>query len=138
MRSAEDIEAYMVRMGLKFDQVAEGTWLLSDEHEGIANIVVRHNPPVLVCRVKLMELPKGADLTGLFRLLLELNASEMISAAYGLEGNAVVVTDTLQVENLDFNEFQAAIEGLTMFIADHYPRLVPFLKLGAEKAEARL
>jgi hypothetical protein len=47
----------------------------------------------------------------------------MIAGAYGLEGNAVVITDTLQSENLDYNEFQASVDALTMAISQHYPLL---------------
>jgi hypothetical protein len=114
-------------MGLKYETLGEGTWVIHDEYEQIDNIVVRHEAPILLCRVKLMDLPtKGADLMGLYRMLLELNAREMLGAAYGIDGNAIVATETLQSENLDYNEFQAAIDGLSLCISDHYARLSRF------------
>ncbi|MEW5855002.1 MAG: YbjN domain-containing protein [Myxococcota bacterium] len=136
MRTNQDIEGYIIKMGLKYEEVGEGTWVIHDEQDKIDNIVVRHDAPVLVFRVKLMELPKHGELTGLFRTLLELNM-DMVSGAYGLEGNAIVATDTIQSENLDYNEFEASLDGLTMCITDHYPKLVKYVELngaGASKS----
>jgi hypothetical protein len=46
--------------------------------------------------------------------------------AYGLEGDKIVLTDALQLENLDFNEFQATIDDITLAVADHYSRLAKY------------
>lgn len=137
MRTHQDIENFMIQMGLKFELLSEGTWVIHDGEDQIDNIVVRHDPPILLCRVKLVDVPRGIDVTPLFRTLLELNASEMISGAYGLEGDAVVATDTLQSENLDYNEFQAAIDGLTLCIRDHYPRISKYVPKAASNGAAR-
>lgn len=137
MRTHQDIENFMIRMGVKFEHLSDGTWVIHDGEDNIDNIVVRHDPPILLCRVKLFDVPAGTDNSALFRMLLELNASEMISGAYGLEGDAVVATDTLQSENLDYNEFQAAIDGLTLCIRDHYARLSKFLPKAPSNGAAR-
>jgi hypothetical protein len=44
----------------------------------------------------------------------------MLHGAYGIEGEKVVAMATLQTENLDYNEFQAAVDSLSMAISDHY------------------
>jgi hypothetical protein len=80
---------------------------------------------MVVFRVKLMDLPTETN-TDLLRKLLELNATEMVAGAYGIEGKSVVCVDTLQAENLDFNEFQASIDALTLAITTHYPMLAKF------------
>lgn len=126
MRTVHDIEGFLITMGLKYEELREGMWVIHDEYDQIDNIVVSYNDPIVVFRVKLMDLPKNGNLVGLYRLLLELNANEMVSGAYGIEGNAIVATDTLQAENLDYNEFQAAVDGLTLCITDHYERLKKF------------
>jgi len=137
MRTNQDIENFMIRMDLKFEQLSEGTWVIHDAQDHIDNIVVRHDPPIVLCRVKLLDLPRGGDHSALFRTLLELNASEMISGAYGLEGDAVVATDTLQSENLDYNEFQSAIDGLMLCIQDHFHRIIKHVPNAAAGAAAR-
>src|SRR5437588_551160 len=58
--------------------------------------------------------------------LLALNATESGPCAFGIEGEAVVITDALQLENLDFNELQAVIDDISMAISKHYPALSKF------------
>ena len=84
--------------------------------------------PVLVFRVKLMEVPQqsGAHREELFRTLLELNATEMMHGAYGVEGDSVGICDALQLENLDFNEFAATIDDISLAVASHMGRLAKF------------
>ena len=49
------------------------------------------------------------------------------SGAYALEGQAIVITETLQTENLDANELQAAVDGLSLAISEHYQELRGYL-----------
>lgn len=121
------IEGYLVRSGITYDVLGEGLWVLHDEFDQIDNIVVTLAPPVVLFRVKLMDLPRDATARArLCEKLLELNASAMVAGAYAIEGGAVVAVETLQAENLDFNEFQAAVDGLTMAITEHYDVLRAF------------
>jgi hypothetical protein len=87
--------------------------------------VVKYQPPVLVCRVNVMDLPEK-NREELFQTLLALNATEMMHGAYGLEGGKIVISDALQLENLDFNELQATVDDITLAVADHYSRLAKF------------
>jgi len=121
------IEGYLVRAGVAYDVLGEGIWVLHDEIDNVDNIVVMLATPVVLFRVKLMELPKDATAqAALCKKLLELNASGMASGAYAIENGAVVAIETLQSENLDYNEFQAAIDGLTLAISEHYDELKQF------------
>ena len=118
------IEGYLVRSNIPYDTIGEGMWVVHDEVDQVDNIVITLAPPVVMFRVKLMELPENeAERAALCRKLLELNASSMIAGAYAIEGQAVVAVETLQSENLDINEFQAAIDGLTLAITEHYELL---------------
>ena len=126
MATPQDIEGYLIQMGVSYEELADQTWMIHDEYETIDNIVVRFNDPVVLFRVKLMDIPEGASQKELFEMLLRLNATDMIHGAYGLEGGAVVATDTLQAENLDFNEFQASVDSLQMAVASHLDELAAY------------
>jgi hypothetical protein len=128
MASVQDVEGYLIRLGVPFEQLGENTWVIHDEYEVVDNIVVTLNDPVVLFQVKLMEIPSDCDRLALFETLLRLNTNEMIHGAYGLQGEAVVATDTLQAENLDFNEFQASLDALSLCITDHYRKLARFHK----------
>jgi hypothetical protein len=127
MDSPELIDDYLIRSGLEFDTVDEGMWIIHDDIDHVDNIVVSYSPPIVVFRVKLMDSPRDPEARGaLFEQLLRLNATAMVSGAYALEDGAVIATETLQSENLDLNEFQAAIDGLTQAIVEHYDQLKSF------------
>jgi hypothetical protein len=123
-RTIEDFNSYLNQLDLPFEEVQPGMWVIHDEEDKVDNIFVTFSDPLVVFRVKIMDAPtnptKKAELC---EELLKINATEMIAGAYGLEGNSVVITDTLQSENLDYNEFQASVDALTMAISQHYPLL---------------
>ncbi len=84
-------------------------------------------PPVVILRVRVMELPESDPRRSeLFRQLLEYNARELVHGSYGLEGNHVVLTDTLELENLDFSEFEASFDSITLALASHLAALAPY------------
>ncbi|MBI1944585.1 MAG: hypothetical protein HYS27_02755 [Deltaproteobacteria bacterium] len=135
MKTGQDIEGYLIRMGVSYDELGADTWMIRDSEEHVENLVVTLNDPVVLFSVKLADIPEGCDRLHLYEELLRLNAAEMVHGAYGLDGNSVVATDTLQAENLDFNEFQASVDALNLSITAHYRRLAPFLTRGP-KAKA--
>jgi hypothetical protein len=128
MVTEQDIESYMIRMGVSYRELGRKTWVLRDSEDLVESLVVSLNDPVVLFQVKLSDIPTGCDRLGLYEELLRLNASEMLHGAYGITGNAIVATDTLQAENLDFNEFQASVDALNLAITSHYKRLWGFLR----------
>jgi hypothetical protein len=88
-------------------------------------IVLRLEPPVLVCRINVMDVPHQRK-EELFRTLLSLNVRDMLHGAYGLEEDKVILTDALELENLDFNEFQATVEDIALAVVSHHPLLAKF------------
>ena len=129
MKSKEEIESYLIQAGLPHEEIGDGMWV-TGRPEDSQRIVVKYQSPVLVCRVHVMDLPE-AKREELFKELLELNAREMMHGAYGLEGGKIVISDALQLENLDFNEFQATIDDITLAVADHYTRLAKYREANA-------
>jgi CesT_Tir_1 len=121
MATRDDIEHYIIQMDYPFESIESKMWVIHDT----ANVVVTYEPPLLLFRVKLMEIPKDRR-EDFFKLLLELNADHMIHGAYGLEGNNIVLIDTLQSEHLDFNEFQASLEALLLASTQDYQKLKSF------------
>ena len=124
MKSAEDIESYLLKLDLPHDEPRDGTWVVRGI-DGIENMIITLAGPVLVFRVKVMEVPRHQR-EELFRTLLELNATEMMHGAYGIEGDSVVISDALQIENLDYNEFAATVDDITLAVASHHSRLAKF------------
>jgi hypothetical protein len=121
MATRDEIEHYLIQTGHPHETIDNNTWVVRDA----ANIVISHAAPLVIFRAKLMDVPQRRR-EAFFRLLLELNASEMIHGAYGIENNSVVLIDTLQAEHLDLNEIQATLDALLLAMAQDYQKLKTF------------
>jgi hypothetical protein len=128
MVTREDVVNFLNRMELEFEEVDEGMWLAyPGGREGGTPVVISHAPPLLVFRMKVLDVPSdGEKCTQLYRRLLEANASDLVHAAYGLEQDDVILTESLEVENLDFNEFQATVDSFGMAMATQMESLATF------------
>jgi hypothetical protein len=128
MITREDLQSFVDRLdsGVQtVEEVEPGLWVVRTA-DG-AECVVHYSPPVVVLRVRVMEPPpSGERRADLFGRLLEWNASELVHGSYGLEGDHVVLTDTLELENLDFNEFQASYDSIMLALATHMTALAPY------------
>ena len=128
MITREDIQSFLDRLdagALAVNEVEPNLWIARTRED--AEVVVHYAPPVVILRVRVMELP-GSDprRSDLFRQLLEYNARELVHGSYGLEGNHVVLTDTLELENLDYSEFEASFDSITLALASHLGALAPY------------
>ena len=128
-RTHEDIDRYIMNSRIPYEQVGDTTWVLRDHTWEGAQIVVQHTDPLLVFRCKLFDVPKmdAAAEADLYRTLLRLNATEMLQGAYALENGSVVAVEVMQMQNLDENEFTAAIDSLTLAIVEHRDEVVALL-----------
>lgn len=126
MISREDFESFMIRMDLDFEEIGENLWIVDPDRTGRSSIVVSYSPPLVILRSGIREEPDNdADRLSLYRRLLELNATDLVHGAYGLEDGEVILSDALEVENLDFTEFQASVESLSLALTSHKDQLLP-------------
>jgi hypothetical protein len=128
MRGREDIEGFLERLDSGSTEVREvepGIWMVRTTAG--AEVLVHYAPPVVILRVAVMPLPADRSRQAqLCRDLLGYNARDLVHGAYGLEGERVVLVDTLELENLDFNEFEASFDSLTLALATHLGALAPY------------
>ena len=126
MKTKEDLESYLLRLEQEYEEVEPGMWLLQAATEG-ARLVLHYSPPLLLLRTKVMEVPaEDGRCVELYRRLLELNATDLVHGAYGIEEDDVILTDTLELENLDFNEVQASVDSIQVALASHFDTLSPY------------
>lgn len=123
MISREDLQSYLIRMDAEFEEVDDGMFLVHTDNNG-APIVVHHSDPLLLVRMKVMDLPDDSSgLAGLYETLLKLNASDVVHGAYGIEEGELILSDTLQLGNLDFEELQASLESVQLAASAHMSRI---------------
>ncbi len=119
------IERYLIDLKLTYREIGEGMWMVEDDGRGLEGVVVMRADPLAVIRVVVMPAPKEKRLE-LFTKLLELNAKDVLHGAYALEGDDVVLVDTLELETMDRGDFQAALDAIGLALVQHYPILSKF------------
>lgn len=136
MSTVEALESHMIKMGTPYEQVGENTWVLHADNAHRAPIAIKMEDPIVLFSIQLFQLVQAnEDKEGLFRRLLELN-SELLHTSYALQGNGVVLAGALQLESLDFNEFQAMVDDMSMALDNHYDKLSPWMASHAPDASA--
>ncbi len=127
MVTKDDIEGFLNRLnseGGSYSEVEPGLWVVRPSGELDFGVVVHYSPPVVVLRVKVMTLPSSPEaLATLSRRLLELNATDLVHGAYGIEEESIVMTEALELAHLDYEEFLAAYESITVALASHLREL---------------
>ena len=128
MVTREDIQSFIDRLEggtVESSELEPGLWRVRSQTG--ADVVVHYAPPVVLLRMRVMEPPASEDKrTALFRQLLEFNAKDLIHGSYGLEGEQVVLTDALELTNLDYTEFEASFDSMTLALASHLGALAPY------------
>ena len=123
MVTREDLESYIMRMDLEYQEVDPGMFLVQGRNSGLP-MVVHHADALLLIRMKVMDLPASANgRTELYRTLLELNASDVVHGAYGIEDGELIISDTLELETLDFHELRASMESMELAAMSHMERI---------------
>ena len=119
------IEQYLIDLKYGYEEVKPNIWLLNEADNDLGGMVIMYAEPLVVFQVQVMNAPEQ-NRQAFYKKLLELNASEMIHGAYGLEGEKVVITDSLQYETLDYDEFRASLDAISLALNQHYPILSVF------------
>ena len=130
MLTKDDVESFLVRLsatGGTYSEVEPGFWIVRPSPDSDLSVAVNYSPPVVLLRVDVMTLPKDKDATAtLTRRLLELNASDLLHGSYGIQDEQIVLTEALELSALDFEEFLASYESMTLALASHLRELGSF------------
>ncbi|WP_160067209.1 molecular chaperone Tir [Sphingobacterium bovisgrunnientis] len=105
----------------------EGFFLIENNFDGIKNLIVGVTPPIIIFEQHLFSL--HSDNLHIFKSLLIKNR-DIIHGAFALteDGKRVIFRYTLQLHNLDQNEFDAAINSLSLLLGEYKEQLIKFSK----------
>jgi hypothetical protein len=138
MVTREDLESFLIRMDLDYREVEPGMFLVRGRNSGLPT-VVHYADSVLLIRMKLMDMPSPEDgKIELYRALLELNASDVVHGAYGIEENELIISDTLELETLDFHELRASMESIELAAMSHMERIRSLAGMAPAGSEAKV
>ncbi len=122
MAGLNKIEDYLIALGVSYEEPTPGTWIVEDASRGIPKLFVSYADPVVIIRAQVMPAP-AKDREAFFAELLKLNYEGLLHGAYALEGDQVVLLDTLEYENMDKQEFEASLDAIGFALSEHYPLL---------------
>jgi hypothetical protein len=123
IRTSDDLEAQLGRLGRRYERTPDGTFIVSlgPNQPPAALLLV---PPVLVIQVAIGEAPKDLSAAApVYKKLLELNASALLHAAFGLENDQIVLAAALELDSLDLNELEAVLADIDVALGEHVPML---------------
>lgn len=123
------IESYISKLGysVSYQNEKEGIFLIESEADGIKNVIIGVAPPILIVEQFIFKLK--SDDKDIYKALLKKNR-DIIHGAFVLdeEGKKVIFRYTLQIENLDMNEFEGALNSLGLLLSEYYEQIIEFSK----------
>ncbi len=116
----EQIKEYLTDMEMIItkEDKEEELVIVEDEENGIKNLVIDCEEPIVVLEQVIMKANQDSDL--FFKRLLQINRN-LVHGAFVLDEEARVILfrDTLQLENLDRNELEGSIQALSLALTEY-------------------
>jgi len=129
MKKFDLVKQYLLDLEIPIieEDAAEELVVVDDEENGVKNMVIDCEEPILVIEQVIMKVPDSPN--NLYKRLLQMNR-ELVHGAFVLDDSAEVILfrDTLQLENLDLNELEASIHALSLALSEYGDELLSFHK----------
>lgn len=124
------VEKYIIDLNFNIlhKNEKDGILIIENDADGIKNLIIGVSPPVIILEQYLFSIKE--DNMNVFKSLLIKNR-DIIHGGFALteDGNKVIFRYTLQLHNLDQNEFEAAINSLSLLLSEYHMQLIEFSKL---------
>ncbi len=100
--------------------------VVENEDEGIKNMIVDCEEPIVIIEQLIMKIRPDTS-ADFFKRLLKMNR-ELVHGAFVLDesGEMLLFRDTLQIENLDFNELEGSIKSLSLAMSEYGGELLEY------------
>ena len=123
----QKIKGYLVDLDyvIKVEDEENGIFVIEREEEGIYNLILDCEDPILIMEQFLFEVKN--ETPDLYKSLLIKNR-DIVHGAFVLDNNKVSFRDTLQIENLDRNEIEGSINSLSLLMTEYNRELIAFSK----------
>ena len=124
----EKVKGYLLDLGMTITREIEAEELVvvDDEENAIKTLFIDCEAPVVILEQLIGEVPENPG--DLFMRLLQMN-NTLAHGAFVLDESAsrIFYRDTLELANLDANELQGSIYGLSLAMAEHGAELLGYL-----------
>ena len=99
----------------------EGIFVVSDPSNGIYNLVIDLEEPIIIFEQLIVRLSDSASSDPeVLREFLQMNR-KLVHGAFTMDedGKKIVYRDTLQIAGMDLNELEGSINALSLGLAEH-------------------
>jgi hypothetical protein len=130
MNNIETIEDFALRLNCKilYKNEQSGILKIDNQADGIHNLILGVAPPILIMEQLLFTFRD--DNLDMFKKMLQKNRDTIHGAfVVSEEGNRVLFRYTMQLQNLDFNEFESALNSLGLLLSEFSQQIIDFSKL---------
>jgi len=112
---------------ITYQNEKEGVFVIENLLDGVQNLIVGVAPPVIIFELYLFTIT--ADNLEMMKALLMKNR-DIIHGAFAIteDGNKVIYRYTLQISNLDQNEFEATLNSLSLLMSEYSAQIIEFSK----------
>lgn len=125
----EVVKSYLTELQLeiKHENKKDCVFIVSSEQDGIVNLIICVAYPIVIFEQYLFEIK--TDSPTVYKALLQKNR-DIIHGAFVLDdtGRKVIFRDSLQLENLDQNEFGATLNSLSLLLSEYSEQIINFSK----------
>jgi hypothetical protein len=123
------IKNYLIELNysITHENKEDGVLMVQKESDGIKNLILGVANPILIMEQYIFKINNASE--SIFKQLLQKNR-DIIHGAFVLDetGQKVIFRDTLQLENLDLNEFEGSINSLSLLLSEYSDKIIEFSK----------
>ncbi|MCG2615982.1 YbjN domain-containing protein [Terrimonas sp. NA20] len=130
MNYIDTIEDFALKLNCRivYKNELNGILKIDNQPDGIHNLIIGIAPPILIMEQYLFSFRE--DNMDMFKKLLQKNR-DTIHGAFVIneEGDKVLFRYTMQLENIDFNELEGALNSLGLLLSEFSRQIIDFSKL---------
>lgn len=130
MNYIDTIEDFALKLNCRiiYKNEQNGILKIDNQPDGIHNLIIGIAPPILIMEQFLFSFRD--DNRDMFKKLLQKNR-DTIHGAFVIneEGDKVLFRYTMQLGNIDFNEFEGALNSLGLLLSEYSQQIIDFSKL---------
>ena len=123
------VKSYVLRLNIAitYENSDENIIVINCERNGINNLILGIATPILIMEQHIFDIKSPS--TEIYMELLKKNR-DIVHGAFVLDatGQKVIFRDTLQVENLDLNEFEATLNSLSLVLSEYSEHIINYSK----------
>ncbi|PQL90806.1 type III secretion system chaperone family protein [Apibacter adventoris] len=123
------IENFISELGhtISYKDEKQSIFCIENEEDGIKNLIIGIAPPIVVLEQYIFTLHN--DDKEILKSLLQKNR-DIVHGAFVLDetGKKVIFRYTLQIEHLDINELEGALNSLGLLLSEYYEQILEFSK----------